>query len=178
MSEKPHHAVEAVEVIEGDLDGKLLRVRIVASKYNREIVDRLLEGALKALRDNGVRDKDVHIVRVPGAFEIPVVLRRVPFNVSSNSITCDAQIALGCVIRGETAHFDQVVNQCSRGVMNAMLALDMPIGFGVLAVDDIEQARARSGEVSNRGEEAALAVLETAKALRKIRAYRRWSRHE
>ena len=175
MSEEPH---SAVEVIEGELDGKRLRVRIVASKYNREIVDRLLEGALKALRDNGVLDENVRIMRVPGAFEIPVALRRVPFDGSKNSMACDAQIALGCVIRGETAHFDQVVNQCSRGVMNAMLALDMPIGFGVLAVDNIEQARARSGEVSNRGEEAALAVLEMVNALRKTHPYRRWSRHE
>lgn len=172
MSEKPGGAIK---VIEGDLEGSTLRVRIVASKYNREIVDGLLDGALKALREHGVRDDNVHVVRVPGAFEIPITLRHLPLHPGRNEIFCNMQIALGCVIRGETAHFDQVVAQCSRGVMNAMIALDMPIGFGVLAVDNIEQARARSGGVSNRGEEAALAAIETFNALKKIHPYRRRS---
>ncbi len=148
-------------VIAGDLDGRGLCVRIVASKYNRAVVDALLEGALKTLREHGVRDQDVTVVRVPGAFEIPLALARSPAD-------CDAQIALGCVIRGETAHFDQVVNQCSRGVMDAMTLARVPAAFGVLAVDNIEQARARAGGASNRGEEAALAAIESANLLKRL----------
>ncbi len=148
-----------LRIIEGGLDGRGLRVRIVAAKYNRAIVDALLEGALKTLREHGVRDADIEIVRVPGAFEIPAVLARA---------NCDAQIALGCVIRGETAHFDQVVAQCVRGVMDVTVSRGIPVAFGVLAVENIEQARARAGGVANRGEEAALAALETADLMDKL----------
>ncbi len=163
MSEAGDTVNDLPKIVEGDLDGRGLRVRIVASKYNRAIVDALLEGALKALRAHGVHGKDIMVVRVPGAFEIPLALEQVGGE-------CDAQIALGCVIRGETAHFDQVVGQCSHGLLDAMASLGIPVAFGVLMVENIEQARARAGGVSNRGEEAALAAIETASLLKKIKA--------
>ena len=161
---------QTIKVLEGNLDGSYVcGVRIVAAKYNRTIVDGLIEGAVKILREQGVKDKMIQIARVPGAFEIPLALMQPKGEIcnkgSEHHMQIHAQIALGCVIRGETAHFDQVVAQCSRGVMKASLRLNMPIGFGVLAVDNIEQARARSGGTSNRGEEAALAALEMAKLL-------------
>ena len=150
------------QIIEGDLDGSNLRIRIVASKYNRAVVDALVEGALKTLLEHDVRDEDITVVRVPGAFEIPLALRQ-----ALHLRELDAQIALGCVIQGETAHFDQVVHECSRATMDTIIALDMPIAYGVLAVNNIEQALARSGGLSNRGEEAALAALEFTRLLRR-----------
>ena len=152
-----------VQVFEGDMDGSNLRVRIVASKYNGAIVDVLVEGALKVLREHGVDVEAIKVVRVPGAFEIPLAL------VQGQAGDFDAQIALSCVIRGETAHFDQVVDQCSRAIMDTSLRLNRPVGFGVLAVENIEQARARAGGSSNRGEEAALAVIEMAVLLQKLK---------
>lgn len=150
------------QALQGDIDGRGLRVRIVASRYNGQIVAGLIEGARRELQDHGARPEEIEVVVVPGAFEIPLVL-------GIGHRFFDAQIALGCVIRGETGHFDQVVQQCSAGVMNMAQRLNMPIGFGVLAVEDIEQARARSGESNNRGREAALAVIECASLLKKIR---------
>ena len=150
-----------LRVVEGALDGGGLRVRVVASKYNRAIVDALLAAALETLRRHGVRDRDLTVVRVPGAFEIPLALARCAGDY-------DAQIALGCVVRGETAHFDQVVNQCSRGVMDVMMRTRVPVAFGVLAVDEVEHARARSGSTLNRGEEAALAAIESARLMDRL----------
>ena len=150
---------------ERNLDGQDLRLRIVASKYNRAIVDSMLKKALETLDEHGVKDENIEVVRVPGAFEIPLLLEQVKIGV------WDAQIALGCLIRGETLHFDQVLNQCSRGVMNAMIRLGIPITFGVLATDNIEQACARAGDNLNRGEEYAVATIETANILKDIKSH-------
>ena len=143
-------------------DGEGLRVRIVASGYNYEIVSGLIEGAREELISRNVKPEDIELVIVPGAFEIPLALE-----VGYRGF--DAQVALGCVIRGETGHFDLVVGQCGAGVREAMQRLGMPIGFGVLAVDNVEQARARSGSENNRGKEAALAAVEFAALLNRIR---------
>ena len=149
--------------IEGNVDGRGLRIRIVASKYNRAIVDALLSAAVGALRTHHVKREEITVVRVPGAFEIPLAL-------ALDAERFDAQIALGCVIKGETAHFDQVVGQCGRGLMDVMLRSGVPVAFGVLAVDSIRQAEARAGATSNRGEEAALAALEAADVVRRMKA--------
>ncbi len=148
--------------IQADVGGVGLRVRLVASRYNFKIVSGLVEGARRGLLSRDVKVADIELVHVPGAFEIPLVLE-----VGYDGF--DAQIALGCVIRGETSHFDLVIEQCSAGVREAMLRLGMPIGFGVLAVENASQARARSGRENNRGEEAALAAVESAVLLKKIR---------
>ena len=148
--------------IQGDINGVGLRVRIVASRYNDEIVAGLIEGARQELLSHNVKSADIELVIVPGAFEIPLALE-----VGYRDF--DAQVALGCVIRGVTSHFDLVVRQCSAGVRKAMRHLGMPIGFGVLAVENVQQARARSGSENNRGKEAALAAIEFAALLKKIR---------
>ncbi len=130
------------------------RYAIVASRFNETIVARLLEGALEALGEHGVDDDRILVVRVPGAFEIPQVAQRL---ASSH----DAVIALGCVIRGETAHFDYVAGECAAGL--SRVALDGPacVTFGVLTTDTAEQALARSGpKASNKGYEAAVVALE------------------
>ena len=148
--------------IRGDIDGRGLRVRIVASRYNGAIVSGLIEGARRKLLEHHVKPGDIRVVVVPGAFEIPLALE-------TGHCFFDVQIALGCVIRGETRHFDLIVEQCSAGVRIAMQNLSMPIGFGVLAVENVEQARARSGSDNNRGAEAALATIELASLLKKIK---------
>ena len=147
--------------IEAKADGRGARFCIVASRYNREIVDALAEGALRTLREHNAQGVD--IVHVPGAFEIPLAACR-----CADAGRYAGIIAVGCVIRGETPHFEHVVRECSRGVARVILDTGVPIGFGVLAADNAEQARARAGAEKNRGAEAALATLEMAGLLRQL----------
>lgn len=142
--------------IQGSPTGEGRRVLIVVSRFNELITEKLLDGARSALLQHGVAEDDVDVARVPGAFEIPgavgVALRRGGY---------DGIVALGCVIRGETPHFDYVAGEAARGVQALAVAHDVPIGFGVLTTDTREQALARAGgEKGNKGWEAALAVLE------------------
>lgn len=153
-----------MRVLEGKAAGKGLRVAVVASRFNRPVVDRLVAGAGKALKGAGVLDRDVLLVWVPGAFEIPAAAARL-----AASGRVDAVVAVGCVLRGETAHFEQVVRTCADGVSRVSAESGVPVGFGVLACHTPEQALARSGAGgSNYGAHAALAALETADVLARL----------
>ena len=142
-----------------DLQGEDLTIAVVVSRYNEDVSKRLLRGALAALEERGVVDPDVYWV--PGALELPVIALALAEKGGHDAIVC-----LGCVIRGETYHFEVVANQSSAGLMQVML--DVPITFGVLTTEDRDQAQARSGLKNNKGAEAALAAIEMANLLRTI----------
>jgi 6,7-dimethyl-8-ribityllumazine synthase len=146
------------------LDGAGRRIGVVAARYNGEVVDRLLAGTLAALERCGVARSTVEVVRVPGAWEIPLALEAL-----ARRRGFDALIALGAVIRGETAHFEYVAGECSRGAAEVSRRHALPVGFGVLTCDDLGQALARAGgEAGDKGEEAALAALEMAEVMARL----------
>jgi 6,7-dimethyl-8-ribityllumazine synthase len=141
-----------------------LRVGIVCSRFNEFVVNALLDGAQRGLKARGVREKNVETHWVPGAFEIPLMAR-----LMAVSQKFDALVALGAVIRGETSHFEYVAGPCAEGIMQVQLETLIPIGFGVLTVEDVEQAAARSRpDDTNKGFEAAQVALDM------IAAMRRW----
>ncbi len=147
------------------LDGAGRRFGVVASRFHGELVERLVEGALAALAAHGVAADDIELVHVPGAWEIPAGLdalaRRGGFS---------ALIALGALVRGETAHFTLIADQCSRGIAEVALRRELPVTFGVLTCETMAQARERAGGAKgNKGEEAALAALEMAELFARIR---------
>ena len=145
--------------IEGSHDATGLRIAIVASRFNDEIVTGLLSGALECLRRHGASDDAVTIVRVPGAFEIPAVVREI-------APRFDAVITIGCLVRGETAHFDVLASQ----VTHELSHIGGPVSFGVITCNTYEQAVARSSAGSgNKGWEAALAAIEMANLWRALR---------
>jgi 6,7-dimethyl-8-ribityllumazine synthase len=140
----------------GKLDGKGLRIGLVVSRFNDFICERLQQGAIDCLLRHGVAEDDLTVARVPGAMEIPVTAQRM-----ARSGRYDAIICVGCVIRGETAHYDQVCAEVTRGVGSAALDSGLPITFGVVTVDNLQQALERAGaKGSNRGWDAALAAIE------------------
>ena len=144
----------------------LLKIAIVSSKFNSFIVDRLYDGAIKTLNSNGVDNDSITAIKVPGAFEIPVTVRALIENKKF-----DAIITLGAIIRGETPHFDFISNECTRGIGQLAIDSGVPIIFGVLTVDNSEQAMDRAGdEESNKGSEAAAAALEMISVLKKIKS--------
>lgn len=146
------------------LDVNNARVGIVASNFNSFVVDRLLEGALETLREHGIADEHITVVRVPGAFELPLAALEL-----AQKSNCDGIIALGTVIRGETAHFDYVCSGATDGLMRVCLDHAQPLGFGLLAVESEAQAIARAGDEDNKGRDAAMTVLEMISLLRDIR---------
>jgi 6,7-dimethyl-8-ribityllumazine synthase len=155
---------ERVKTIEGTLDATGLRVAIVAARFNDFIVARLVDGAVDALVKHGASPADIEIVRVPGAFEVPLALQRL-----AQARRHDALIALGCVIRGATPHFDYVSGEASRGIAQASQTHGVPVGFGLLTVDTIEQAIERAGtKAGNKGVDAALSAIEMATLLRQM----------
>ncbi len=135
------------------------RFAIVASEYNSVVMDRLIEGAKRALKDY---EKPV-VIRVPGCFEIPLAVKRAALSKKYDGI-----VALGCVLRGETPHFEYISSIVSNGLGQVALETGIPIGFGVLTVDTVQQALDRSGESGNKGFEAAVAALEMINVLRQI----------
>jgi len=138
---------------------------IVISKFNSFIVERLLEGALEAFRKHGVQDRDISIVKVPGAYELPLTAK-----VMAESGKYDAIVALGAVIRGGTPHFEYVAGECVKGLGQVALTAGLPLAFGVLTVDTIEQAIERAGtKAGNKGEEAALTAMEMLSLVRQLR---------
>jgi 6,7-dimethyl-8-ribityllumazine synthase len=152
-----------VRTIEGDLQGQGLKVAIVTSRYNGFITDRLVEGALDALRRHGVQEKDITLVKVPGSFELPLAVRR----ASAGKV--DAVIALGALIRGGTPHFDYLSAEVTKGIAQVTLDSGVPVSFGVLTTDTLEQAIERAGtKAGNKGFEAALSAIEMAKLLRQM----------
>lgn len=145
-----------IRTTEGHLGPNKGRYTLVVARWNSFVVEHLLEGAIDTLRRHGIADEQLHIVRVPGAFEIPVACRQ----LASRS-DCDAIIALGAVIRGGTPHFDYVAGECTKGLAQVQMDTGKPIAFGVLTVDSIEQAVERSGtKAGNKGAEAAMSALE------------------
>jgi 6,7-dimethyl-8-ribityllumazine synthase len=156
--------MEKIKTIEGDLVARDARFTIVAARFNDFIVGSLIRGALSCLRRHGAVDADIELVRVPGAYEMPLAVEKV-----AAGRRCDGIIALGAVIRGATPHFDYVAGECVSGISAAGRKHGIPIGFGVLTVDSIEQAIERSGtKAGNKGEEAALAVIEMINLLRRL----------
>lgn len=152
------------KVIEGKLDARGLKFGIIASRFNSLVTEKLLDGALDALKSNGADERDIDIVRVPGAFEIPLVARKL-----AASGKYDALVCLGAVIRGETPHFEYIAQAVTRGIGDAMVAHQIPISFGVLTTNSVEQALSRAGtKVSNKGFEAALTAIEMASLCREV----------
>jgi 6,7-dimethyl-8-ribityllumazine synthase len=151
----------SVKTIEGNLVLDGTRFGIVVSRFNSFVVESLLEGALDTLRRHGAEEKHIEIVRVPGAFEIPLAAQRM-----AKSKRYDAIIAIGAVIRGGTPHFDYVAGECVKGLAQVSLGHDVPVAFGVLTVDTIEQAIERSGtKAGNKGAEAAMSAIEMVNVL-------------
>ena len=151
-------------VIEGGRSAKGLRIAIVAARFNHFVVDKLLSGAVETLEQAGISAQDLDIVRVPGAFEIALACRKL-----ASSKNYDAVIALGAVIRGGTPHFDYVAGECARGVSDAARDGDLPVIFGVLTCDTLEQANERAGgKQGNKGADAAVAAMEMASLFRKL----------
>lgn len=155
---------EQPKIIEGELLARDLRFAIVAARFNDFVVEPLIRGALDALRRHGVADKQIDIVRVPGAFDIPIVARKLAL-----AHRYEALVALGCVIRGQTPHFDYVAGECAGGIARVALESGVPIAFGVLTTDTAEQAVDRAGgKAGNKGADAALVALEMANLLRRL----------
>lgn len=150
--------------IDGLMKADGLKVAIVATRFNDFIVDRLVGGAMDFLTRHGMNPDDACIIRVPGAFEVPLVCKKV-----AESGKYDGIVAVGCVIRGGTPHFDYVCGECAKGVAQVELASGTPIGFGLLTCDNLEQAIDRAGvKAGNKGVEAASAMLETVRVLEQL----------
>ena len=154
----------SIKTLEGNFKNASARYVIVLSRFNSFIVDRLLEGALDSLVKHGVQERDITIIKVPGAWELPVAVKKV-----LDTQECDAVIALGAVIRGGTPHFEYVAGECVKGLGQLGMQTGKPVAFGVLTVDTIEQAIERAGtKAGNKGEEAALTAMEMVSVLRQI----------
>lgn len=143
--------------LEAAPEGGGRRFCVVASRFNRLVTERLVEGALRVLREGGVEEEDIDVVRVPGAWELPWAARRVA------RTDCDGIVAVGCVVRGQTDHFDYICEATTRGLGGLAAEGDVPVGLGVLTCDTMEQAMERAGgEHGNKGADAAEAALEMA----------------
>lgn len=153
-----------IKKIEGDLVVKGARFGIVITRWNSFVVENLLEGALDTLKRHGAEESNIEVVYVPGAFEIPLAVKKM-----AASKNYDAVITLGAVIRGGTPHFEYVAGECVKGMASSMMEYEIPVAFGVLTVDTIEQAIERAGtKAGNKGEEAALSAVEMVNLLRNI----------
>ncbi len=153
-----------IKTIEGDFSATTARFALVVGRFNSFVVESLVEGAIDTLKRHGVAEGNLTLIRVPGAFEIPLAVHK-----AANSKQYDAIIALGAVIRGGTPHFEYVAGECVKGLGQVMLNTGIPVAFGVLTVDSIEQAIERSGtKAGNKGAEAALSALEMVSLLRNL----------
>jgi 6,7-dimethyl-8-ribityllumazine synthase len=151
-----------IKTVEGTLRVQNARFCLVVSRFNSFVVESLLAGAVDALKRHGAEDADLTIVRVPGAFEMPVAIERIAAKGGY-----DAIVAIGAVIRGGTPHFDYVAGECVKGMAQVSLKHSIPVSFGVLTVDTIEQAIERSGtKAGNKGAEAAMSAVEMVNLLR------------
>ena len=155
-----------MRIVEGKLTGAGLKFALVVSRFNSFITERLLEGALDCLRRQGVADDDLMVVRVPGAWEIPVAAKRLAQSGSQDAVVC-----LGAVIRGSTPHFDYVAAEVSKGIAQITLETGVPIAFGILTTDTLEQAIERAGsKAGNKGFAAAEAAIEMVNLLKELGA--------
>lgn len=153
-----------MKIIEGELQAKGLRFGIVVSRFNDFITGRLLDGALDALLRHGAEEKDIEIVRVPGSFEIPMVAKKIALKGIYNAVIC-----LGTIIRGATPHFEYIAAEASKGIASASMETGLPIAFGIIISDTLEQAIERAGTKSgNKGWDAAIAAIEMAQLLKKL----------
>jgi len=153
-----------MKILEGELKAEGIKFAIAVSRFNSFITERLLEGAVDCIVRHGGREEDITVVKVPGAFELPLVAKKLA------KMNFDAVIALGAVIRGETPHFDYVAAEVSKGIANVSLEAEKPIAFGVLTTDTVEQAIDRAGtKAGNKGWEAALSAIEMVNLLREIK---------
>lgn len=153
-----------IKTIEGELTVRGARFAIIAGRFNSFIVDSLVEGAIDALKRHGAKDSEILLVKVPGAFEMPLVAARLAAKKEF-----DAIIALGAVIRGGTPHFEYVAGECTKGLASVSAAHDVPVAFGVLTVDSIEQAIERAGtKAGNKGVEAAMSAIEMVNLLKNL----------
>lgn len=156
--------MNAPRIIEGDTRVGDLRIAMVASRFNAPVVERLVAGAVEALAAQGADPASLELVRVPGAFDLPPVVRRL-----AESRRCDAIVALGAVIRGDTPHFEYVAGECAAGLARIASETGVPVAFGVLTTDTEEQALARAGgSEGNRGADAARAAVELANLMRRL----------
>ena len=156
--------MSGIQTIEGQLTIRGARIALLVSRFNSFVVDSLVSGAIDTLKRHGAEDRDLHIVRVPGAYEMPIAAKRL-----AASARYEAIIALGAVIRGGTPHFEYVAGECTKGLSQVSLQHDIPIAFGVLTVDSIEQAIERAGtKAGNKGAEAAMSTIEMVNLLREI----------
>jgi len=153
-----------MKTAEGQLIIRDERIAIIAARFNESIVDNLINGALDALKRLGADDNQLQLVRVPGAYELPLAAQRL-----AKARQADGIIALGAVIRGATPHFDYVCSECASGLSRVSLEYSVPIGFGVLTCDTIEQALERAGtKAGNKGADAAMAVIEMISLLQQL----------
>ncbi|PHS25557.1 MAG: 6,7-dimethyl-8-ribityllumazine synthase [Methylophaga sp.] len=153
-----------ITTFSGDFSAKGMKIGIVAGRFNDFIVDNLISAAIDCLVRHGASESDIDLARVPGAVEIPLAVQRM-----GKTAKYDAIIALGAVIRGGTPHFEYVAGECSKGLGQLTLQMDIPVSFGVLTVDTIEQAIERAGtKAGNKGAEAAMGTIEMVNVLRQI----------
>jgi 6,7-dimethyl-8-ribityllumazine synthase len=156
--------IDTPKVVEADLLARDLRFAFVAARFNDFVVEPLIRGAMDALKRHGAAEKQIEIVRVPGAFDIPIVARKLAL-----SRRYDALIALGAVVRGQTPHFDYVAGECASGLARIALESGVPVAFGVLTTDTMEQAVDRAGgKAGNKGADAAVTAIEMANLLRRL----------
>jgi 6,7-dimethyl-8-ribityllumazine synthase len=152
---------------QGTPDGEGLRIGIALARFNQAVTDRLLAGALEALAKYGVAEDAIDVATVPGAFELPLCAQRL-----AGAGRYDALVCLGAVVRGETPHFDFVAGEAARGIADVARRHDLPVAFGLLTTDTLEQAMARAGgERGNKGYEAAVTALEMVQVLRMVQKY-------
>jgi 6,7-dimethyl-8-ribityllumazine synthase len=153
-----------IKVIEGDFSASTAKFTIVVARFNGFVVEGLLSGAIDTLTRHGVSKSNITVVRVPGAFEMPLAVKKI-----AKKKDCDSIIALGAVIRGGTPHFDFVAGECASGISRVALEEELPIAFGVLTTDTIEQAIERSGtKAGNKGIDAAMTALEMVSLFRNL----------
>lgn len=153
-----------MKIIQGELQAKGLKFAIIVSRFNDFITGKLLEGAVDGLLRHGAKEEDIEVIKIPGAFEIPLTAKKVASKGLFNAVIC-----LGTVIRGATPHFDYVAAEVSKGVASASLDTGVPIAFGVLTTDTIEQAVERAGTKSgNKGFDAAMTAIEMAQIFKKL----------
>jgi 6,7-dimethyl-8-ribityllumazine synthase len=166
FSDLPEHAGRHNREFEGKLDARGKRFGVIVSRFNSFITDRLTQGALDALRRSGAKDIDIEIVRVPGAFEIPSAARTL-----AQTGRVDAIICIGCLIRGETSHYEHIAEECTRGIGQSAQETGVPHAYGVLTCENLEQAIDRAGlKAGNKGFEAAMAAVEMANLREEVRS--------
>lgn len=156
--------MSGIQEIEGQLTLRGARIALLVSRFNSFVVESLLSGAIDTLKRHGAEEHDLTVIRVPGAYEMPIAAKRL-----AAAQRYEAIIALGAVIRGGTPHFEYVAGECTKGLSSMSLHYDIPIAFGVLTVDSIEQAIERAGtKAGNKGAEAAMSAIEMVNLLREI----------